>query len=161
MEKYDAIIVLDSPDAETDAQRMRTALNLYYTYKQFFPAFVLNGGRWHNDSSKIPYKEEVEKISHIKVYAENTEENALKTYELAKQNGWKKILVVSSRTHINDEFCGVENGGRVPWNFRKFFKFSQLDYALVEESSEHLRKRRAVCEKLYKFKNILENILNL
>ena len=146
--KYDAIVVL-SADNETTAPRLDRALELYY--QGFSDNFVLNGfnsrkahdpgfeGDLYDDSRLKNYTDDVEQIHPFVLYAHNTEANVYEIKNLAREQGWKKLAVVSSETHIP----------RVKRLFHKFFPdYLDISFYKASEPTEKLRKRRVVKEKI-------------
>ncbi len=149
--KYDAIVVL-SADNETTALRLDKALELYY--QGFSDNFVLNGfnskkahdpgfeGDLYDDSRLKNYGDDVEQIHPFALYAHNTEANVYEIKNLAREQGWKKLAVVSSETHIP----------RVKRLFHKFFlNYLDISFYKAPEPTEKLRKRRAFQETISDF----------
>jgi len=134
IKKYDAIVVL-SADEETTRLRIEKALNLYFT--GIADHFVLNGFApdWHNDSRLVPFRDKIEKISVYVVHARTTEENAYQTKKLVEEQKWKKIIIVSSETHIK----------RVKRLYHKFFpNYLDLEFVAAKEAAN--RGKRAFRE---------------
>lgn len=145
MMKYDAIVILSGPDEKTTRLRIEKGLELYL---QGLSDTVVFNGFAPEDPLVSEYLNKYNITQPYILYAETTEENAYQTKKFAVLNNWKKLAIVSSRTHINNELQKRKNAGRVPRLFKKFFPSLEyrLDFITAEEPSEKSRKRRAVKE---------------
>jgi len=169
-QKYDAVIVLSAGDVETTNKRIEKARELYNQGLTSFLSF--NGfnskerhdegfeGDWQGDFRLKPYIKFIgslpKKVYEI-VYAHTTEQNVYEAKKSARERNLNKLAIISSVTHINNEFLNIKNGGRVPRLFRKFFpNFSRLEFIAVQEPSGKSRKKRAIRELLSNFLTYLE-----
>lgn len=150
MGKY-IICVLSGRDTSVTSPRIEKGNELYYKEPQN-SVLVYNGfntalehdpgfkGDYQNDERLKPFIEEIMQFHPYILYARTTEENAFKLSQLIQKLSEKekieKIIVVSSRSHIDNLVFGKP--GRVKQIFSKLcdFPYEKLEFVGVEEPNK-------------------------